>query len=306
MKSNSRMLELAIGSYTVAGSQLDNVEIVDPYVKGGSRPTVSVYVGEWNRQLTEGTDFTVAYSSNKAVTTDATRKLPTITIKGKGNFAGVITKTFTIRAKTLNDVQMPVSMTVPDKGVNAKAGGYISKPVLTDADGKVLKEGTDYSIVEYSIRNQDGEVRVLDQKDIITTVGTEITVSVIGRGAYAGTLENPSALSAVYHITEKSLSGLKTASIAKAYNGNNITLCAADFVKENGDSKVTIKEGNLVRELYYGADRDFIIVEGSYKNNNKKGTASVTVKGCGQYGGTAVIKFKITPKKLSFLDLFGF
>lgn len=44
MKSNSRMLELAIGSYTVAGSQLDNVEIVDPYVKGGSRPTVSVYV----------------------------------------------------------------------------------------------------------------------------------------------------------------------------------------------------------------------------------------------------------------------
>ena len=44
-------------------------------------------------------------------------------------------------------------------------------------------------------------------------------------------------------------------------------------------------------ELEYG--KDFEIVEGSYRNNLKKGTASVTLRGLGEYGGTKTIKFKI-------------
>ncbi|MCM1112451.1 MAG: hypothetical protein NC399_04290 [Muribaculum sp.] len=306
MKNNLRMFKFEIDGQVVPGDRLGSTELGDRYAKGGSRPPVSVYVEDGNRKLTEGKDFTISYSNNKAVTTAETKKLPTIVIKGKGNYAGVITKTFTIRAKALNDMQEPVLMTAADKGVSEKAGGYLSKPVLTDVDGKVLKEGKDYSIDEYRVRYPDGETGVLGRQDVVSTVGAEITVSVSGKGVYAGTQGSPSVLSTVYRITEKSLSGLKTASITKTYSGEMITLEAADFCKENGDSKVTIKEGGIVRELYYGEEKDFVIVEGSYKNNVKKGTASVTIKGCGKYGGTAVIKFKVMQKKRSLLDLFAF
>ena len=43
---------------------------------------------------------------------------------------------------------------------------------------------------------------------------------------------------------------------------------------------------------------DFEIV--SYANNVNKGTATVTIKGVGNYGGTKTVTFKITQR--SFLD----
>ena len=33
-----------------------------------------------------------------------------------------------------------------------------------------------------------------------------------------------------------------------------------------------------------------------YSNNTKKGTANVTVRGKGQYGGSKTVKFKITSR----------
>lgn len=48
--------------------------------------------------------------------------------------------------------------------------------------------------------------------------------------------------------------------------------------------------------LKYGKDYEF--VEGSYKNNVNKGTASVTIRGKGAYAaGQKVITFKIDTKK---------
>lgn len=44
---------------------------------------------------------------------------------------------------------------------------------------------------------------------------------------------------------------------------------------------------------------DYEIV--SYSNNVKKGTATVIIKGVGNYGGTKKITFKIKSKKVGFL-----
>lgn len=56
-------------------------------------------------------------------------------------------------------------------------------------------------------------------------------------------------------------------------------------------------------ELKYG--EDFEIVEDSYQNNVKRGTATVTIKGKGNYGGEKTVKFKITSKKFVwFWNLF--
>ncbi len=42
-------------------------------------------------------------------------------------------------------------------------------------------------------------------------------------------------------------------------------------------------------------------VPGSYRNNTKKGSATVTFKGLNDYGGTKTVKFKITAKPLDVL-----
>ena len=74
-----------------------------------------------------------------------------------------------------------------------------------------------------------------------------------------------------------------------------VTLSKEDFYHADGKGKIILKDGTV---LEYGLDKDFILMEGSYKKNDKKGTATVTLKGCGEYGGTKTIKFKIMPKEL--------
>lgn len=193
-------------------------------------------------------------------------------------------------------------MTAVDKAVSAKAGGYISKPVLTDADGKVLKAGKDYDTPVYTTTDENGNMIILGSADKVEA-GKVITVTVTGLGAYAGeaadtdgTPSTEAALSTSYRITGQNFGNVKVTGIQKAYTGKEVTLTPEDFKNEDGTSKITIKIGKESKELVYGTD--FEIVEGSYKNNIKKGTASVTLKGLGEYGGTKTIKFKVGTRGL--------
>ena len=90
------------------------------YIYTGSAITPAVTVTYDGKKLTAGMDYTVAYSNNKTV------GKATVTITGKGNYTGAITKTFTI---------IPASTTVESltnktKGITIKwkkvseAGGY--------------------------------------------------------------------------------------------------------------------------------------------------------------------------------------
>jgi len=254
-------------------------ELHAKYVKGGSKPEVELYFD--GIALAPGKDYSVSYKNNKAVTIDGATKLPTITIKGKGNFKGTITKVFTIDTKDLDD---EVTFTVNDKAATGKAGGYINKPVLVDADGKKLSAGKDYTNPVYTL---DGEP--LDKTNIVEA-GKVITVTVSGMGNYTD-----KEITTTYRITEQNFTTVKVAPITKVYNGRDVELTEADFYNEDGTSKITLKDGTV---LEYGQDKDFVIVEGSYKKNNKKGTATVTLKGCGKYGGVKTIKFKIVSKEL--------
>ena len=42
----------------------------------------------------------------------------------------------------------------------------------------------------------------------------------------------------------------------------------------------------------------FEIVEDSYQKNDKKGTAKVTIRGIGEFGGEKVVKFKIKERNI--------
>jgi len=260
-----------------AGSQIGGLgkEITAKYTKGGSKPKLELTFA--GKKLIEGTDYKVSYKNNKTVTMADTKNKPTITIKGKGNFKGTMIKNFTIIGKALNDTESPVTLTVSDKGFVDKAGKYISVPILTDADGKKLVAGKDYeSAVVYTLEDGTG----LTKKSKVST-GTKIKVKVMGKGAYTGELEG------VYQITQNDFSKAKISISPQTYTGKAVTL---------GKDSVTVKIGK--ETLTFGTDYE--IVENSYANNVQKGTASVTIVGKGNYGGTKTVKFRITARKFSW------
>lgn len=55
-----------------------------------------------------------------------------------------------------------------------------------------------------------------------------------------------------------------------------------------------------------GAGQNIEIIEGSYINNLKKGTAKVTIRGIGEYGGIKTVTFKIGARSIvdSFDEMF--
>ena len=255
--------------------------VTEKYVKGGSRPHPQLtYAG---RKLTEGKDYTITYRNNRAAASAEARNAPSFTIRGKGNFKGTLTRKFSITGKALDDPESPVRLSVLDKGYSGKAGGYVSIPVLTDTDGKKLTAGTDYEKeIQYTL--EDGTP--LTKTDKVET-GRIIRVKVTGKGAYSGGLEG------VYRITENDFSKAAVTISPQTYTGKAVTL---------GKDQVTVKIGK--KTLAFGTDYE--IVEGSYEDNVKKGTARVTIAGKGSYGGTKTVKFRIMSKKMAwFWRIFG-
>lgn len=243
------------------------------YAKGGSKPKIGLTFSDM--KLTEGKDYTISYQNNKSVTVADTQKRPQLTIKGKGNFKGTLIKDFSIISKALGDEEAPVTLAVADIAYIDKAGKYISKPVLTDADGKKLVAGIDYeSKGIYTLENG----KALTGEDIVDA-NTNIKVKVTGKGAYYGELET------TYRVTKSDFNKAKIKIPAQAYTGKEIILAEKD---------ITVKIGDIM--LSPGIDYE--IVKGSYHNNVKKGTATVKIVGKGNYGGTKTIKFKIVSKRL--------
>lgn len=238
-----------------------------PYEKNGAKPKVTAVFG--GRTLTEGTDYTLSYKNNKK-----TGALAKVIIKGKKNFKGSRTMEFTVGPSSLSRV----SVYVPDKVVSGKAGGYVSTPVLTDTNGAKLKAGTDY---EKAIVYKNADGAELDRKKDKIAAGGTVTVVITGKGNYAD------QVTAQYRILSSGRNLSKAAVQVNRkfyYNGGCVTLSKRDITVKIGKAAVP-------------ADC-YEIVEGSYVNNNKKGTAKVSIRGTGQYGGMKTISFKIRSQKV--------
>ena len=234
------------------------------YVKGGCMPEPTITAD--GKTLTKGADYTVSYKNNKKTGTAS------LVVKGKGSYKGTVTRRFTITPKEISKT----SMRVPDVvyTAKAKAGKYISRPILTDTDGNVLGSA-DYMNVVYECGNQR-----LDRQSR-PAAGSVIKVTVTGKGNYTGTA------SAEYTLKDaRAFAKAKVSVSPKSYTGGKVTLQPADL-------RVSMNGGNLV----YG--KDYEIVASSYKNNKKKGTAQVTLRGKGDYAGEKTVKFKITARKIN-------
>ncbi|MCH5254146.1 MAG: right-handed parallel beta-helix repeat-containing protein, partial [Lachnospiraceae bacterium] len=112
---------------------------------------------------------------------------------------------------------------------------------------------------------------------------TIITVTVKGINNYAD-----SEIKGEYCIYKTSISKLKVTIDAKEYTGKEILLSTAD-IHVYANSTDAKKKQNEIENCYE-------ILEGEYKNNIKAGTAKVTLRGTGDYGGTKTYSFKIKKK----------
>ena len=269
-----------------------------PFVKNGAKPAIVVTAKMANGNtvtLKEGKDYTVTYANNKAVSEGKNlteKKLPLITVKGKGNFKGSIKQNFTITNKSLADTINPITVTVADVPANKNKGKFVSKPVVTDETGTKLKEKTDYTL-SYSLLMANGEETKLDvKKDVVNEPGSTIRITITGAGNYRG---EGSVLTADYRITESDFKKVTVKVVPKTlpYTTKPVTLTEEDLI-------LTMKVGTgkqaVVETLPLITDGDdtkdgYKII--GYKNNVNKGTAQVTLQGCGKYGGTKTVKFYI-------------
>lgn len=248
------------------------------YTKGGAKPVPIVYSD--GVLMVPGKDYTVSYKNNNKIASYSDASAPSITITGKGNCSGKYTETFSITRRNLN---YRMTIKVSDVIFAEKDGNYKSKfTVVDDRSGKSLKSGTDFEAgVVYSLVDGNN-LTPLNPKDRVSP-GSQIRITITGKGAYTGTL------SVDYRVPEKTVSKASFKIPQQTYSGKEITLTEADL-------EVFIGKGAQRVDLEYG--KDYIILPDSYRNNIRKGTAKVTIAGIGEYGGTREVSFTIKAKKL--------
>lgn len=264
-----------------------------PYAKGGAKSAVIVQFQNRDgsmRTLVEGQDYTLSYRNHTAVN-DGSRmdKRPTVIVKGKGNFSGTLGTALNYKIIAQDIGQL--SIMAQDKTYQNKNNIYATKVTVTDLDGKVLKSGKDYDkTFTYTYKNETAVtdasdygtiVRaagdLVDRNDLIP-VGTKLNVRIDAKegGNYTG------ALMGEYRITQAAISSASISIPKQTYTGQAVTL---------DKSQITVRiKGELIGQDQYE------IVPNSYKNNVKKGTASVTIRGVDNYGGIKTAKFAIRAK----------
>lgn len=282
-----------------------NAELSSAYLtydKAGVKPSVTLtYNG---MVLAEGKDYTLSYSNVTAAALDTAKKAPTVTIKGKGNYAGQRKIKYTISPKDIADSS--VSINVPDVVWADKKGAYKSTPVLTDGTAKLSSK--DYSAVYKYI----DETIVLSGKNEliraagetvaagdIVPAGTRISCEVTGKGNYSGF--RPSV---EYEILEKvSLTDGSVKFKDKSYNIWN------DVDEEYVFAKGGVKPEVLV---YY---KDELLTQGvdySIKHSNNTAVKAydaaskqpaIVITGKGRFNGTVTLKYSITEQNIGLLAL---
>ncbi len=277
------------------------------YTKGGSvpKPIVKYRTYSTEEVLKEKTDYTLGYSNNTSANDGSNlKKLPTVIIKGKGRFAGKLTREFKIGSGALAECTVAAT----DMVYQNKAGIIKTTVTVRDTNGKVLKAGKDYYkagdntngfkysyVIDCIVKDAAGaDVPVTAgsevSKEHVIPAGTMLRVTVTGKGLY-----KDQTVSGLFRVTKASIKKAKIKIRDQLYTGNPVTLSGGDF------KEARLKIGNEWTTLTYGTD--FVVDPNSYVKNVKAGKAKVNLIGKGNYGGAGNVKtvtFKIVKKKLNY------
>ena len=221
------------------------------------KPGVTVKLN--GKTLKNGTDYTVSYSNNTKVGTAK------VTITGKGNYTGSVSKTYSIKN---NFKKATVS------GISTKAftGKNITQSITVKYNGKTLKKGTDYT-VSYSNNKK---------------VGTA-TVKIAGKGSCTGTVTktfkiNP-AKQEIQKLTAKSKAffvdwaqkGSATGYEIQYATNSKFTRAKKVTITNNKTDKTTISKLSG-KKKYYVRVRSYTTVKGTKYYGAWSSVKNVTTK----------------------------
>ena len=244
--------------YTGAKVNSPSDEVYD----GNEHKWIPTVTDKADKKLKAGTDYTVEYSTKNF------KDVGTIdvTITGKGNYTGTVTRTYKITPKS-------VTVTAEDK---TKVFGE-TDPKLTAKVAGTLGNDT----VEYTLSRETGEAA---GKYEITVKGDKL------QGNYkvtyvAGTLT----------ITSQSIDpGTDPEKPNPDYTGAKVN-SPKDSVYDGKEHKwIPTVTDKADKKLEAGKD---YTVEYSTKNFKDVGTIKVTITGIGNYSGTVKRSYKVTPKE---------
>ena len=221
------------------------------------KPGVTVKLN--GKTLKNGTDYTVSYLNNTKVGTAK------VTITGKGNYTGSVSKTYSIK----NNFKKATVSGISNKSYTGK---NITQSITVKYNGKTLKKGTDYT-VSYSNNK---------------SIGTA-TVKIAGKGSYTGTITktfkiNP-AKQEIQKLTAKSKAffvdwaqkGSATGyEIQYATNSKFTSAKKVTITNKNTDTKTISKLSG--KKKYYVRVRSCTTVKGSKYYGAWSASKSVTTK----------------------------
>ncbi len=258
------------------------------FCKAGSIPYVIVRFG--NEVLTEGIDYTLSYKNNMKAAAYNAKKAPTVVVKGIGNFRGSRKVFYTINKADVSNIVLSVA----DKEYKAKAskGYFKASPKLLD-DGKALSIGRGKDIeklernaYKYYYAETGEEIPEKAVVPLNTMIEVRVKITCSASSSYkAGTYD----IRGFYRLIGKNKDISKAT--VKVKNPEKLSFT-------RGDEIIPLKSENLIVKLNKKTldPSDYEIV--SIKNNRFRGTATVILRGKGQYGGTRNFKFKINARNI--------
>ena len=221
------------------------------------KPGVTVKLN--GKTLKNGTDYTVSYSNNTKVGTAK------VTITGKGNYTGLVSKTYSIKN---NFKKATVS------GISTKAftGKNITQSITVKYNGKTLKKGTDYTVSYSNNKN----------------IGTA-TVKIAGKGSYTGTITKTFKINPAKQEIQKLTAKSKAFFVDWAQKGSatGYEIQYATNSKFTSAKKVTITNNKTDtktisklsgKKKYYVRVRSYTTVKGTKYYGAWSASKSVTTK----------------------------
>ena len=222
------------------------------YTGSAKKPNVIVKDGDYT--LVEGKDYTVTYSNNTNAGT------ATVTVTGKGNYTGSVSKNFTINkasrdvtfnpyhfTRTFGDPDFTIVPTTSGGGILSYSSNDISIATVNSSTGKVHIVGVGKVRITARLSGSSNYRPASDWYEV-TVVAKEVAATMIGE------------------IAEQT------------YTGSPLTPAVV----------VTDGDATLTEETDYTVE---------YTNNTETGEATVTITGKGNYTGTVSTTFTIVADK---------
>ena len=292
------------------------------YRREGVKPSDRIYL--INQQtgivLKEGVDYTVNYTDNKAVTTDNTRKLPAMNIKGKGNYTGILQVNFQIGEAPMEENEnLTVTAVASAYNVN-RVDTYKYQPRIRVMDGKkVLSAKSDYTVAYENctqadvrawltaLENNAGKEELEKRKPravVTARSGSGYQGSIIADLPIYQTKLTTNTLYIV--ISEEAVdityTGKQIRPKTEVYYGSAGTVRAARKAKETNESILTDQTGiyklrKLSQQTAEKENGDYVLSYGANVAAGKN-KGSVTITGVGLYGGNVTAKFRIMSRNV--------